>query len=97
MSDTFGIGIIGTGGVALHHYAATNSLENVEVVAACDIDRIRLEAFTKEHPVANAYTDVDELLKDPAVRAVHVLLESILVRLMSCHWEILVAILSFLK
>lgn len=70
MSDTFGIGIIGTGGVALHHYAATNSLENVEVVAACDIDRIRLEAFTKEHPVANAYTDVDELLKDPAVRAV---------------------------
>ena len=70
MSEKFGIGIVGTGAIAKTHYIATNSLEGVEVVAACDIDRARLDEFTNKHSVENAYTDLGKMLKNPAVRAI---------------------------
>jgi len=70
MSDKFGLGVVGTGAVAEIHANAVNTLEEIEIVAACDLVEARVKDYVDRHDITSAYTDVDQILKDSRVRAV---------------------------
>jgi predicted dehydrogenase len=56
--------IIGTGAIAnLHIQALKEMKERVEVVAAVDVLRDRVEALSTEHAIARFYTDAAEMLE----------------------------------
>jgi Predicted dehydrogenases and related proteins len=63
MSKKLKIGIIGTGGISNAHMVGYNSLENVEVAAACDINEKRVTEFGEKYNVKKLYTDFNEMLK----------------------------------
>lgn len=70
------IGIIGCGGIANgKHMPAIKKLDNVEMVAFCDIIPERAEKAAKEFGTADAkvYTDYKELLKDESIHNVRIL------------------------
>ena len=70
------VGIIGCGGIANgKHMPTLAQVENVQMVAFCDIIPERAEKAAKEYgtPDAKVYTDYKELLKNEAVEVVHVL------------------------
>src|SRR3712207_1120561 len=64
------LAIVGTGGMANGHAATFQAMKGCKVVAACDIDRARVEAFASKHNIPNIYTDVDEMLADDSIMAV---------------------------
>ena len=69
------IGIIGCGGIANgKHMPSLAKLNNVEMVAFCDIVVERAEAAKKQYgtPDAAVYEDYRELLKDETIEVVHV-------------------------
>jgi predicted dehydrogenase len=56
--------IIGTGGIANAHIAALREMgERVQIVAAMDVDRARVEEFCKKYEIPKVYTDVDNMLE----------------------------------
>ena len=70
------IGIIGCGGIANgKHLPALSKLNDVEMVAFCDLIPEKAEAAAKHYgtPDAKVYTDYKELLADPEIEVVHVL------------------------
>ncbi len=70
------VGIIGCGGIANgKHMPAIKKLDNVEMVAFCDIIPERAEKAAKEFGTADAkvYTDYKELLKDESIHNVRIL------------------------
>ena len=70
------IGIIGCGGIANNkHMPSLQQIENVQMVAFCDIIEEKAMKAAKEYgvPGAKVYTDYKELLKDPEIEVVHVL------------------------
>ena len=76
MSRTVNVGIIGCGGIANgKHMPALSKLNNVNLVAFCDIIVERAEQAAKEYGVegAKVYKDYKELLKDETIEVVHVL------------------------
>lgn len=66
------IGIIGTGGMAACHVEGFNNIKSCKIVACCDIDRERVEAFSKKHNIEYHFTDVDEMLDSVKLDAVSV-------------------------
>jgi predicted dehydrogenase len=55
--------IIGTGGIARAHAgAATTLADRLDLVAAVDVDPVRLDAFREEYGVPAGYADVGEML-----------------------------------
>ena len=75
MERTVRIGIIGCGGIANgKHMPSLKKLNNVEMVAFCDIIPERAEAAKEKYgtPDAKTYTDYKELLKDESIEVVHV-------------------------
>ena len=75
MERTVKIGIIGCGGIAnSKHMPSLSKLENVQLVAFCDLIEERAvkaaEKFGTED--AKVYVDYKELLKDPEIEVVHV-------------------------
>ncbi|WEG14686.1 Gfo/Idh/MocA family oxidoreductase [Pullulanibacillus sp. KACC 23026] len=70
------IGIIGCGGIANgKHLPSLSKLQNVELVAFCDIEVERAIKASKEYGCENAavYEDYKVLLKDESIEVVHVL------------------------
>lgn len=70
------VGIIGCGGIANgKHMPALKKLDNVEMVAFCDIIPERAEKAAKDYGTADAkvYTDYKELLKDESIHNVRIL------------------------
>ena len=68
-------GVIGCGGIADgKHLPSLKALDNVEVVAFCDIVREKAEELREKYgtPEAAVYVDYKELLKDEAIETVHV-------------------------
>ena len=55
------LAIIGTGGIAHWHAKSFQSIEGVQIVGACDIDKERVEAFAKEYNIENTYNSFDDL------------------------------------
>ena len=69
------LGIIGCGGIAnSKHMPALKKMEDVEMVAFCDIIEERAKKAAEEFgvPGAKYYTDYKELLKDESIEVVHV-------------------------
>jgi predicted dehydrogenase len=67
------VAIIGTGGIATYHIRALKQMqERVEVVAAVDVLRDRVEAYSKEHAIAHFYTDAAEMLEKERPDLVHI-------------------------
>lgn len=60
------IAIVGTGGMANRHAQLYKEIEGVELVAACDLDEVRVRSFCEKHgiPAAGAFTDFARLLSD---------------------------------
>ncbi len=60
------VAIVGTGGMANRHAELYRQIPGVELVAGCDVDPARAEAFCAKHgiPAAGAYTDFARLLED---------------------------------
>ncbi len=57
------VGIIGTGGISGNHMAGYKALgDRVEVVAACDIDEVKLNKYCDYHKIPNRYTDYNEMM-----------------------------------
>lgn len=73
--DRLKIGIIGCGGIANgKHMPSLSKLDDVEMVAFCDIIKERAEKAAKDYgnEEAKVYTDYKELLKDKSIDVVHV-------------------------
>ena len=69
------IGVIGCGGIANgKHMPALSKIDDVEMVAFCDIILERAKKAAKEYGTADAavYADYKELLKDKEIDVVHV-------------------------
>lgn len=76
MSKVYRVGIIGCGGIANgKHLPSLNKLDNVKMVAFCDIIESRAEAAASKYggDEAKVYTDYRELLKDGTLDIIHVL------------------------
>ncbi len=71
--ERIGIGLIGCGGRGSHHLKVLSGLKAagapIDIVAACDAYRPRLDRTAKEH-AAKAYMSHREILADPRVDAV---------------------------
>ncbi|MCA4134280.1 Gfo/Idh/MocA family protein [Arthrobacter sp. M4] len=69
---TYRVAIVGTGGIAGVHaenLARTNG--RAEIVAACDVDQARLEAFSERYSIIGRYTDLERLLAEAKPDIVH--------------------------
>ncbi len=69
------VGIIGCGGIATgKHLPSLAQLEDVEIVAFCDIVVERAKEAAEQYgtPDAKVYEDYKELIADPAIEVVHV-------------------------
>jgi predicted dehydrogenase len=74
-NERLGIGFIGCGGRSGAHFQAvhwlkTEGKEPIEIVAACDVYRPRMEQRAKAYGAAKSYMDHRELLADPNVDVV---------------------------
>lgn len=70
------IGIIGTGVISRQHMERYEKISNATVVAACDIDKKKLEAWGQKWGIKDLYTDYRDLLKRDDIDAVDVCLHN---------------------
>lgn len=70
------VAFIGTGVISKQHMERYSKLPNVKVVAGCDLDKARIEAWCQEWAVEHAYTDYREMLKRDDIDAVDVCLHN---------------------
>lgn len=66
------IALIGAGSISHFHARAYKKLDNVELVAVCDINEDRAKAFAKKYGVAHTYTDYEKMLRRDDIDAVSV-------------------------
>ena len=66
------IGIVGTGGIAEWHASAFKENKNSEVVAACDVNKDRLNEFCDKY--------IEDCKKSGETSNLHPMLKKILVR-----------------
>lgn len=64
MPEKLRAGIIGTGGIAGWHVTAFRAQENVDLVAASDIDAGRAAAFGERHGILHTYGDNGAMLRE---------------------------------
>ena len=73
MANKLRVGIIGTGGISRSHMAGYSKLgDRVEVVAACDIDEAKLNAYCKQYGIPKQYTDFNEMMANEELDCVSV-------------------------
>ena len=72
MDKKIRVAIIGTGSISRLHINGYKKLQNVEVIAACDINKQRAIDFAKEFNIPNVFTDYHEMLKMKEIDAVSV-------------------------
>jgi len=67
------IAIIGVGGIAIQaHLPPLSKMENVEIVAICDIVVEKAEKLAKEYGISEVYKDYKDVLKIPGLDAVDI-------------------------
>ena len=64
------IAIIGAGSMAGEHAKHYGRLEGVEVVAVCDRDFPKAQAFAERHGIADVYQSLDDMLARDDIHAV---------------------------
>ena len=73
MSETLRIVFIGTGGIAGFHAMGYEAVaDKCQLVAGCDLDRDKCEAYCKAHSIPSVYTDYKEMLEKERLDAVSV-------------------------
>jgi len=70
MSETFGVGLVGSGFISLTHLQSLRTIPGVEVRAVADVDLDRGQLFAETHGIPKAVASHRDLLEDPAIRAV---------------------------
>jgi predicted dehydrogenase len=89
-SDKVRIAVIGIGGRGRDHISGYNKLENVEIVAVCDIDDDHLAKAAKQveangtKPTPKTYKDIRKLLENKDIDAISIATPN--------HWHTLAAI-----
>ena len=68
--DKVRIGVIGVGGMGMHHVGYMNNVEAAELTAVCDIDPARLKLAAVRAPKARSFDNYKELLDSGLVDAV---------------------------
>ncbi|MGM9472508.1 Gfo/Idh/MocA family protein [Pseudarthrobacter sp. YS3] len=69
---TYKVAIVGTGGIAaVHADNLARTSGRAELVAACDVDQVRLDAFSDQHGIAGRYRSLTELLAGAKPDVVH--------------------------
>lgn len=66
------VALIGAGRIANAHVGFARSVKNATVVAVCDADASRAEAFAREKNVPAFFTDVGEMMRAAEPSVVHV-------------------------
>ena len=69
---TLRAGIVGCGGISRSHAAAHDGLEDVVLIAMCDINRDALNNRADEYGVTNRYTDYQEMFANETLDIVSV-------------------------
>ena len=67
------VGFIGVGGISRLHYLGYKDNPNAEVYSICDADEKQLGERQRDWGIQRAHTDYRELLDDPNVDAVEVM------------------------
>ena len=70
---SLGVGIVGCGRISDLHELGYRGLEDACIVAVCDPKRSRASAKARAWNVGTVYTDYHQLLADPAVDLVELL------------------------
>lgn len=71
--ERYRVAVIGTGGIANYHMQALKEAkERVEVVAAVDVMRNRVEAYCQQYAIPHCYTDAAEMLEREHPDLVHI-------------------------
>jgi predicted dehydrogenase len=71
------LGIIGAGAIARSGYEGFSKSQKAEVVAICDRNTGRREAFAREYGVPRTYAEASELLADKDIQGVYVALPNV--------------------
>lgn len=66
------VGIIGTGSISHEHIQAYQKMDNVELVAFCDINPTQLNMMSEKYNVTETYTDLTAMLAQAEIDAVSV-------------------------
>lgn len=82
MISTIRLAIIGAGSAAKHHAISFKAIDGCQIVAVCDIDKIKVEEFAAEHEIEVFFTDVATMLQRGNIDAVSIATSD------SCHAEI---------
>ena len=69
----FRVGVIGCGRISVRHLIPLKAIENVELVACCDIKKDRADEAAKNHGI-KAYYSYEEMIKNEKLDAVHLCL-----------------------
>ena len=72
MAKKIRVGIIGTGGISRMHIEGYRKCSNVEIVAACDIDKQRVETTGDKYNIPHRFTSVGKLLAMREIDAVSI-------------------------
>ena len=72
MAKTVKVGVVGTGGIATHQARCLAKLDDVEIVAGCDINEDNLKKFCDTYEVEQRVKDFNELVRMPELDAVTV-------------------------
>lgn len=70
--ETVRIGQIGAGFISGVHHDAFGFVPQAEVVAVCDVDKVRAQAFAKKKGIPDVYDDLNEMLTRKDIDAVTV-------------------------
>ena len=71
-SKSVKLAIIGTGGMANHHANKFKEIKGCKLVAACDIDPVRVRKFGDDHSIKLVFPDVASMLKGAEFDAVSI-------------------------
>jgi predicted dehydrogenase len=66
------VGIVGAGGIASYHLKGYRKLDDVELVALCDIDQRRLDKLGEEFGIKKRFSDYRKMLRSAKLDAVSV-------------------------
>lgn len=73
ISKKLRVGVIGCGRIAVMHFVSLKTIEEVDLVACCDIKKDRAEAAALEYGI-KPYTSYEEMLNKEELDAVHLCL-----------------------
>jgi predicted dehydrogenase len=66
------VGMVGLGLVSTSHYKGYASHPQAEMVAVCDLDQARAEAFAQAHGIPEVYTRYEDMLAKAAINTVDI-------------------------